>query len=213
MKWMTQIEVSFSSCGTEMKIFRRSTLTSLVQNSMEWIRRACLFDSLLLHAWACNPSNSWAISQNSCQQISSWNYCSCQSVNFFFTKSVIHTEISGIQIHVPVVCPPVPLENMALDQAFLKFFPFVFDACSCHVEQKRCNTWNEFAVETDSSLKSVLQLPMTVAWPRGLMDKAPASGAGDCGFESRRGRYFAHIETFFFIPTVGLQFISAKCPW
>ena len=26
------------------------------------------------------------------------------------------------------------------------------------------------------------------SWPRGLMDKAPASGAGDCGFESRRGR-------------------------
>ena len=26
--------------------------------------------------------------------------------------------------------------------------------------------------------------------PRGLMDKAPAYGAGDCGFKSRRGCYF-----------------------
>ena len=131
---------------------------------------------------------------------------------FLLLKSVIYTEISGIQIHVPGMSTSTT-RRYGAGPSFFEVFPFVFDACSCHVEEKRCNTWNEFAVETDSSLKSVLQLPMTVAWPRGLMDKAPASGAGDCGFESRRGRYFAHIETFFFIPTVGLQFISAKCPW
>ena len=29
--------------------------------------------------------------------------------------------------------------------------------------------------------------------PRGLMDKAPAYGAGDCGFKSRRGWYFYYF--------------------
>ncbi len=29
-----------------------------------------------------------------------------------------------------------------------------------------------------------------VGWPCGLMDKASASGAGDCGFESHQGRFF-----------------------
>ena len=29
--------------------------------------------------------------------------------------------------------------------------------------------------------------------PRGLMDKAPDFGSGDCGFESHRGRLFVNI--------------------
>ena len=32
-------------------------------------------------------------------------------------------------------------------------------------------------------------------WSRGLMDKALASGAGDCGFESHRDRFYKY---FFF---------------
>ena len=33
----------------------------------------------------------------------------------------------------------------------------------------------------------------TAARPCGLMDKAPASGAGDCGFKSHQGRSFSII--------------------
>ena len=34
--------------------------------------------------------------------------------------------------------------------------------------------------------------------PCGLMDKASASGAGDCGFESHQGRFFNFTINFFF---------------
>ena len=37
---------------------------------------------------------------------------------------------------------------------------------------------------------------MAVVWPCGLMDKASASGAGDCGFESHQGRFFFFYLSF-----------------
>ena len=33
-------------------------------------------------------------------------------------------------------------------------------------------------------------------WSRGLMDKALASGAGDCGFESHRDRFAFPVNLF-----------------
>ena len=39
------------------------------------------------------------------------------------------------------------------------------------------------------------------------MDKAPASGAGDCGFESHRGRIFLHL-----LFTFGSQLVLSFFP-
>ena len=44
-----------------------------------------------------------------------------------------------------------------------------------------------------------------MAWPCGLMDKASASGAGDCGFESHQGRF---VCTFFSSYTIKFFFFS-----
>ncbi len=59
-------------------------------------------------------------------------------------------------------------------------------------------------------------------WSRGLMDKALASGAGDCGFESHRDRASSFIKNrasycgFFFYsfkpPSFGFFWLNFACP-
>jgi hypothetical protein len=50
--------------------------------------------------------------------------------------------------------------------------------------------------------------------PRGLMDKALASGAGDCGFESHRGRFSWILPTKtrakFKLAQLGSQFVGIE---